>query len=169
MRPRTVGHHDRLDTFRSLNASRRADATTDNQRTQLRKLQMTGAIHEQLLPRPENPWVSGHRSLGRTSSTLRRRCQWRLTASHAMAQAPPVTPAIATSKAARTRGTGKDQGHARNLDPDFTRRDRAQAPDRESDVWRPGRLPVGARDRRGSLSASVSTSTATDDDGHPRT
>ncbi len=48
-----------LDTFRSLNTPRQHDTTTDNEHLRLRKTRVIGAIHEQPLLRPENPWIPG--------------------------------------------------------------------------------------------------------------
>jgi hypothetical protein len=68
------------DTFRSLNTPRPPHTTTNNRRLRLRKHQATGTIHEQSPPRSKSSGL-GRRSLGRRSSTPRRRSQWRLAAS----------------------------------------------------------------------------------------
>ncbi len=96
-------HQDRLDTFRSLNTPRQPNTTTNDERLQTQKLQVIGAIHEQPIPRSKNPWVRGRRSLGRRSSTSRRRSQWRLTASRCDGASATIDTTATTSKAARTR------------------------------------------------------------------
>jgi hypothetical protein len=53
-RSTTATFTDRLDIFRSLNASRQPDTTTTNERSQVRNTQLMGAIHDQLPQRSEN-------------------------------------------------------------------------------------------------------------------
>ena len=61
------------------------------------------AIYDRPQQRPENPWVLGRRSLGRRSSTSRRRSQRRLPASRCDGASATADTAAVTSNAARKR------------------------------------------------------------------
>ena len=101
------GHHDRLDTLRSLNTPRQHDTTTNNHRLQLRKPQVTSTTHEQPLPWSQNPLGFGL-PLPRPEivHVVSAESMAPDGVAHTMAQVPPLTP---PPRRARQPGRGVGQ------------------------------------------------------------
>src|SRR5437660_11071973 len=89
--------------FGHLMTPEQHQTTEYSQRSRSGKSEVIACINNQLKQRSENQRVWGYRSLGRRSSTPRRRSQRRLTASRRDGASATIDTDDATSKAARTR------------------------------------------------------------------